>query len=199
MKRVPALLAAALACAGCTDDPRAATAATPTPAPVNACLPAGDGQLIAQLRGAVVADINWDNDSMRCEGGPRPDGVGLRLTFAGALPAAASADGTKQAPRQLRFIFGIDLHDTAPGDAQALPTNLTLIFEGEQQLFATRGDSRCAIETLERTPLMASDGRKQRVHARGYCTSPTNDLEGNQTLLVPTFEFTGLVTMEATP
>lgn len=131
---------------------------------------------------------------MRCEGGQRPEGDGLRLTFAGTLPAA---DG--HAARQLRFIFGINLHDSAQGPAQALPTNLTVILEGEQQMFATRGDERCAVETLERTPLLASDGRKQRVHVRGYCTSPAVDLAGEASLLMPTFEFTGLVTMEASP
>lgn len=191
MTRLAALLAA-LACTACSGDPEAAASAAPVAA--EGCLPAGDGQLIARLRGAVVADLNWGNADMRCEGGQRPAGDGLRLTFAGALPAA---DGKE--PRHLRFIFGIDLQDAAAGAAQALPTNLTVILEGEQQLFATRGDGRCAVETLERTPLMASGGRKQRVHVRGYCTSPALDLAGEASLLVPTFEFTGLVTMEATP
>lgn len=139
----------------------------------------------------MVADINWNGAGLTCEGGPRPDGQGLRLTFAGPLPVG-------EATRQLRFIFGIDLDDAASGAAQALPTNLTLILEGEQQLYATRGDGRCAIETLERVPLPDGGGR-QRVHARGYCTSPANSLDGSASLLVPTFEFTGLVTTEATP
>lgn len=131
---------------------------------------------------------------MECDGGQRPDGQGLRLTFAGALPAAG---GT--APRRLRFIFGVDLKDAAAGVAQVLPTNLTLILEGEKQVFATQGDARCAVETLERTPLLAGRGRQQRVHARGYCTSPATDLAGTDSLLVPTFEFTGLITLEAAP
>lgn len=131
---------------------------------------------------------------MQCEGGQRPDGQGLRLAFAGILPATAGAP-----ERPLRFIFGIDLKDAAPGSAQALPTNLTVIVEGAQQLFATQGGERCAVEQLERTPLLAGNGRQQRVHARGYCTAPATDLASHAGLLVSTFEFTGLVTLEAAP
>lgn len=194
MTRLPAILAAGLACTACADDPVAAPPVSLPPVAAAGCLAAGDGQLTARLRGAVVADLAWGNATLQCEGGERPNGEGLRLTFAGPLPATGA-----MAARQLRFIFGIDLKDSAPGAAQVLPTNLTVIFEGEQQVFATRGDTHCAVETLERTPLPASVGRQQRVHARGYCISPATDLAGEARLLVPTFEFTGLVTMETAP
>jgi hypothetical protein len=187
MSRFFAMLAIALACAACAADQgdpadKPASAATP------GCIAAGGGYLKAQLRGAVVADLNWNNDDMLCEGGPRPDGQGLRIALAGPLP-----DGVAAAARSVRFIFGVDLRDIAAGSAQALPTNLTLILEGAGQAFATRGDGRCAIEELTRTPLLASGGKLDRVQARGYCTSPATDLAGEATLLVPTFEFTGMV------
>jgi hypothetical protein len=158
------------------------------------CLPAGDGRLEAQLRGAFVADIYWDNAQMQCDGGPRPDGAGLRVTIAGT-----------QGERQLRFIFGIDLVDTASGPAQALPTNLTVIVEGEARLYATRGDDKCAVENLERVGLAAG---QERVTARGYCLGPAADMAGGAPLLVPTFSFTALarseladgpITMQAQP
>jgi hypothetical protein len=153
------------------------------------CLVAGDGNLQAQLRGALVADVAWRNDQMQCEGGQRPDGQGLRVTIAGPLPTdAALSTGNASRPK-LRFIFGIDLHDAAAGTAQALPTNLTIIIEGEQQLYATRGDDKCAVEILQRTPLAASGGKFDRVAVRGYCTGPAADLSGNIRLLVPTFSF----------
>ena len=60
-------------------------------------------------------------------------------------------------------------------------------------LFATRGDDRCAVEKLERVPLLAEGGRFERVHVRGYCTEPAAELAGDARLLVPTFEFTGRV------
>ena len=183
------LLAAAILALGtvaCAQSPPDAAGAV---SQLPGCLAAGDGNLQAELRGALVADVAWRNDQMQCEGGQRPDGQGLRVTIAGPLSAdAALPPGTAGGPK-LRFIFGIDLHDAAAGTAQALPTNLTIIIEGERQLYATRGDDKCAVEVLQRSPLPASGGKFDRVAVRGYCTGPAADLSGNARLLVPTFSF----------
>lgn len=196
MTRARALVAIGLACTACTggndkaQQPAAATVAA-------GCLAAGSGYLRAQLRGAVDADLDWSGTDMQCDGSPRPDGHGIRLTFAGRLPSQPAGSGQDARPaRQLRFIFGIDERDTAAGAALALPTNLTVILEGEQQLFATRGDQLCAVETLERVALPETDGSRNRVHARGYCLGPATNAAGDARLLVPTFEFTGVADTE---
>jgi hypothetical protein len=194
MTRAPAFVAFALACTACTggsDQPRDHAAAT------TGC-PTEGGYLRAQLRGAITADVDWSGADMQCEGSPRPDGHGIRLTFAGRLPASPSAanEHDVQPVHQLRFIFGIDERDIAAGAAQAMPTNLTVILEGEKQLFATRGDQHCAVESLERTPLTAASSRRNRVHARGYCLAPATNAAGDARLLVPTFEFTGVADTE---
>ena len=77
-----------------------------------------------------------------------------------------------------------------------MPTNLTVILEGEQQLFATRGDQHCAVESLERSPLPSAGSRRNLVHARGYCLGPATNAAGDARLLVPTFEFTGVADTE---
>lgn len=133
----------------------------------------------ASLRGALEADINWSNAQMSCDGDLRPDGKVLRITMVGPLDSG----------RQLRFILGIDLVDTAEGPAQVLPTNLTVIVEDESLLYATRGNDRCAVEDFMRTPL--GDGF-ERVSGRGYCLGPASDLAGETRVLVPTFSFTAL-------
>jgi hypothetical protein len=174
-------LSAALAMTACASDKD-----EPPPAGASAahgCIANGGGFMQARLRGALSADIDWNNDRMQCEGGPRPDGHGLRVTLAGPLPGDDTA--------RLRFIFGIGYTDVAAGAAQALPTNVTVIVEGGKQMFATRGDERCAVETLDRAPLTA--GNLVRVHVRGYCTGPANAMSGDSRLLIPTFEFTGVV------
>lgn len=159
------------------------------------CLAAGTGRLQAQLRGALVADLDWRDAQMECEGGLRPDGGGVRISIAGPLESAPGSD-----PRRLRFIFGIDLADSAAGEALALPTNLTLIIEGEQQqLYATRGDDKCAVEQLRRSPVLAGDERLDRVDARGYCTGPASDLAGSARVLVPTFSFTAQMRSDGEP
>ena len=176
---------AAGACTGKpeTDQSAAATAADAAPASTAGC---ANGFLKARLRGALDTDLDWRDAGMRCEGGPRPGGKGLRVTMAGPIPDSG------EPARQLRFIFGIATRDIAPGAAQALPTNVTIIMEGGGQMFATRGDGHCAVEKLERTPL-AGDASRQRVHARGYCLDPAGAMSGDGRLHVPTFEFSGVV------
>jgi hypothetical protein len=154
------------------------------------CLAAGDGALQARVRGAIDADVNWTNAQMSCEGGMRPGNKGIRVTLAGPLPKAAGGAAKES---RLRFVFGIALKDAAPGAAQVLPTNLTVIVEGQQRLFATRGDDKCAVEQFEVTPLLAGGAGHQRVHARGYCTGPASDLAGTARVLVSTFEFTSQI------
>jgi hypothetical protein len=164
------------ACSGDTVTPAVVAAET---AVAGGCMAGGEGRMEASVRGALEADINWSNAQMVCDGGLRPDGRGVRITMAGPLDAT----------RQLRFILGIDLEDAAAGPAQVLPTNLTLIVEGESLLYATRGDDKCAVEDLERTPV--SDG-VERISGRGYCLGPASDLVGATRVLVPTFSFTAM-------
>jgi hypothetical protein len=186
-------LIAALATGACARD-QTVTPVTPAAAQATSgCLASGAGRLQASLRGALVADLDWQNGQMQCEGGPRPDGRGLRLTIAGPLPPLADAKGAASAPRQLRFIFGIDLADIADGAVQVLPTNLTVIVEGGQQLFATRGHDKCAVESLQRLPLATGGDKLERVDVRGYCIGPASALNGDARVLVPTFAFTALV------
>lgn len=195
MTRASAIVAIGLACTACSggQEQMAEQAAATSGCPV-----AGGGYLRAQLRGAITADLDWSGAGMQCDGSPRPDGHGVRLTFAGHLPSpqpAGSGDDARPV-RQLRFIFGIDERDAAAGAALAMPTNLTVILEGEGQLYATRGDQHCAVESLERSPLPATNSGRNRVHARGYCLGPATNAAGDARLLVPTFEFTGVADTE---
>lgn len=152
------------------------------------CLPSGNGYLSARIRGALNLDIDWRNSQLECEGGARPDGKGLRLSFAGPV----HSDG-----RRLRLVFGI-ASATEGAAAQALPTNLTVMFEGEQRLFATRGEDRCTVDDLRQERIGALDDKARlwRVIARGFCVAPANALSGEERILVTRFDFAGRVTFE---
>jgi hypothetical protein len=148
-------------------------------------LPAGNGFLRARIRGALTLDVNWHDEEIECDGGARPDGTGIRLSFAGPL----QSDG-----RRLRLVFGIaGTGEGTPG--KALPTNLTVIFEGEQRLFSTRGEERCTVDSLkqERTGALAGPTRTYRVIARGFCIDPVSALSSNETILVNSFDFAGRI------
>jgi hypothetical protein len=151
------------------------------------CLPSGNGFLRARLRGALNLDLDWHNAELECDGSPRPDASGLRLSFAGPI----QSDG-----RRLRLLFGIAA--AAEGiEGRELPTNLTIIFEGEQRLFATRGDDKCTVDELsqERVGDLGGKARTWRVVARGFCTTPAATLAQDARILLSRFDFAGKVTI----
>ena len=167
--------------------------ATPAGQAANACLPGSGAFLRATLRSALNADIDWRDTQISCEGSDRPDGRGLRITVAGPLPAVLGLG-----PRRLRFVFGIDTPGPG-GTEQALPTNLTVILEGEQQLFATRGDDKCTTDRLRRSDPPPGAASPTHVEARGFCTRPASTLDGSARLLISTFDFAASLSTEPTP
>ncbi len=147
------------------------------------CLPNGAGYLRARIRGAVNLDIDWRNAQLECEGGSRPSGGGIVVSFAGPLP---------RSDKRIRIIFGIG--GAAEGrEGRALPTNITVIFEGERRLFSTRGDDKCTVDDLRQEPLGPPDGavRRYRVVARGFCFEPMSDMMRNERIVISRFDFSG--------
>ena len=169
----------------CAAAPPPATVAVPTADPPG-CLHAGNGFLRAKIRGAVNLDLDWHNAEMQCEGGARPNNSGVRVSFAGPK----SSDD-----RRVRMVFGVG-RATEGRDGRALPTNLTVIFEGEQRLFATRGQDRCTVDQLaqERVGDLGGPLRTYRIVAHGFCISPASSLDDATHILVSSFDFAGRVT-----
>jgi len=161
------------------------------------CLPGERGYLRASLRGAIEADLDWRGASIQCEGGARPDGRGIRISFLGPTDALG---------RRLRLVFGVA---APPGSARTVTaaTNVTLIVEGGARVYTTRGDERCAIDAMVQEPLpMASPagptdnpanaGRMFRIAARGYCIDPATLLDGSAPLYINRFDFAGVARFE---
>jgi hypothetical protein len=149
------------------------------------CLAAGNGYLRARIRGALNLDLDWRNADVACEGGARPGARGIRVSFAGPL----QSDG-----RRLRIVFGIgSLEEGRAG--RALPTNLTVIFEGEKRLFATRGEDKCTTDDLrqERVGDLSGRERAYRVIARGFCTAPATAVSQSERIIMSSFDFAGRI------
>src|SRR2546421_5696163 len=146
----------------------AARPAPAVPAPAGGskgCLPGGNGYLRARIRGALNLDIDWHDPEIECEGGPRPDGSGLRVSFAGPR----HADG-----RRLRLVFGVgSVHEGRTG--RALPTNLTVIFEGEERVFATRGEDHCTVDELRQERLGGVGGTRRPLRAVAHSIFTSTD------------------------
>ncbi len=167
--------------------PTAPATATLTSA-AKGCLASGNGYLRARIRGALKLDIDLHDGELECDGGTRPDSSGIRVSFAGPV----RSDG-----RRLRMVFGVR-SATEGNPGHELPTNLTVIFEGEQRLFATRGDDKCTVDSLTQERLGALGGavRSYRVVARGFCIAPAGTLDDKEKILVSSFDFAGKVTFE---
>jgi hypothetical protein len=164
--------------------------ASPLPAPAKGCLPGGGGYFKARIRGALNLDINWHNAEMECQGGLRPDGSGLRVSFA----------GPGRSGQRLRLVFGMSQVQEGH-NARDLPTNLTVIVEGAQRLFATRGDDHCTVDDLHQERLGSPAGapRTWRIVARGFCIAPANTLNSDASILVSRFDFAGSAVFEDPP
>jgi hypothetical protein len=186
LHRAPAAawFAALLACAL---DASAEPPATPSAgaAATTGCFLAGDGYLRARLRGAVELDLDWKNSDMECAGGPRPGGHGIRVSIGGP----SRGDG-----RRIRLVFGVSR--VAEGAAgETLPTNVTLLFEGEQRLFATQGEDKCTVDSLSQQRVETLGGPRAiyRVVARGFCLGPATSLTRDERVVITSFDFAGRV------
>jgi hypothetical protein len=208
-----ALLSAAAICGGCgrqgaphdlsatvASDARPAnvaltTGGVATPADVSnlgvtaaaaaaSCLPTHDGYLRLRMRGASNMDIDWRDADMLCDGGPRPGQQGIRVTFAGP---------GRRGEHSLRFVFAIA---AAPGvrAAHNVPTNVTVIFEGESKLYSTAGDGKCTIDAFSEQRLPGKvNAHLHRITARGFCTAPATVVAGRSGVLLSRFDFAGRV------
>jgi hypothetical protein len=155
----------------------------------NGCFVSGDGYLRARLRGALDLDLDWKNAEMECAGGPRPPGKndsrGVRVSIGGPLRGEG---------RRIRLVFGIAGVGEG-GGGEALMTNVTLLFEGEKRIFATKGDDKCTVDTLsqQRVETLGDQRAVYRVVARGFCLGPATSLTLGERLYLTSFDFAGRV------
>jgi hypothetical protein len=181
---------AAFSCAALSVIAQGATGTPTRPSTVPAsasagCFASGDGYLRARVRGAVELDLDWKNAEMECAGGPRPSGHGVRVSIGGPV----RGDG-----RRIRLVFGIaDVGEGASGST--LRTNVTLLFEGEQRVFATQGDDKCTVDSLSQQRVENLGGPRAiyRVVARGFCLGPATSLSRGERVLLTSFDFAGRV------
>jgi hypothetical protein len=155
------------------------------------CLPSGDGFLRARLDGALQLRLDWSNDGLQCEGMPRPEGKGIRMSFSRALDTEG---------RRLLIVFGIGgLSESSSG--RALPANLTIVEEGGKQIFGTLGDDKCVVDNISQqliTP-WRRESRIYRVSGRGFCMQPARAVGGDAGVLMSSFDFAGQVRYEDSP
>ncbi|WP_218042553.1 hypothetical protein [Steroidobacter gossypii] len=161
------------------EDDNATNAAAPA-----ICLPDGRGYLNARLSGALQTELVWGNEGMECTGAVRPDG-GLRIRF--SHPDSASGG-------RLVLLFGVaGLREGQ--SAKALPVNVTVIREGQGEFYSTQGDNKCTLDEVAQEPIagIPHRSRSYRISARGFCTGPAREVNGDGVVLLSRFDYVGRV------
>ena len=189
---------------------------------------ATDGAFLhARLAGALERELDFRGVGLSCDGMRRPDGKGLRVSFAGLLDK-----------ERLTLVFGVPrLAEGASG--HAVPVNVTVIREGGQ-VYGTRGEGRCMLDKVMQTrievpvspqapadrpvppgaidaAIAAGDGvspagaassdvlapRRWRIDARGFCLEPARAVvagtAAGDAILLATFDFRGQLEWEPDP
>lgn len=179
------LLACVITALTIADTTSADPPASAKPAAAAGCFAVGGGYLRARIRGAVDLDLNWKNEEMLCEGAPRPSGNGIRVSIGGP----ERGDG-----HRIRLVFGI-ARVTENRSGERLPTNVTILFEGEKRIFATQGDDKCTVDSLtqERVETVGPGPAVYRVVGRGFCLGPASSLSRAERVIVTSFDFAGRV------
>lgn len=145
--------------------------------PAHACVPDGGGSLRLQISGDFDAQVDWGNEGMRCDGGPRPDGDALRLMF--------SRDDDS-----LLFVIGIT--GLVRGWTGAgLAANLTVVRQGEGKFYGSLGADACVVDVEENLAL-ATAPDSYRVSGRGFCERPIEAVARAGEIRISPFEFTGI-------
>lgn len=199
VKKLPlwTLLAALIAVSACGDpppdnQPDEAESASFLPPPAVARVDCGEaGILRAQLYGAIEGDLNWQANEMKCQGMPRPNGAGARLRFAGEF-----GDDTRAV--LLTFIIALpDLKRATVADE--LPSNVTIVEEGNGRFFSTPNLDSCWTDVAEQSPLESTDDSVDLFSIAGklYCISPLGELNGDDSVSIPELNFSGVLDWSA--
>ena len=137
-----------------------------------ACTP--DSFLTTRLYGAIAITLDWQSDTLTCEGMPRPAGEGARIRLSGPINDAADAN-------TVAFILG--LPDLQRGrTAREIATNVTFMEEGTGRFFGTADTSGCWTDVDFHDPLEAGNGSAYRIGGTVYCVSALAELNGGASI-----------------
>lgn len=176
-----AVIITAAACQRTPPDNTKSSAAAFLPKQTASAQGCGDnGELRATLYGAMNGTIRWDANTMDCEGMPRPAGRGARLRFAGPVGDDA-----------LQLAVIIALPELERGRvAKELPSNVTIIEEGNGRFFSTANLDSCWTDVVAQTLI---DGSTDRYVVKGalYCIAPLDEVNGDASISIDNLNFKG--------
>lgn len=144
------------------------------------------GRLSVRMYGALRGEFDLRGGELSCEGMPRPEGMGARLRFAGDPGEGVGS-----------LVVIVALPGLVRGETLAeLPSNVTLIEEGEGRFFSTPDLDHCWTDVLRQAP---ADDRADVYEIDGavYCIGPLGEVNGSSSISIERLEFRGLLDWSA--
>lgn len=145
--------------------------------------PACVGDLQVGFSGAFDARLG-PPARQSCDGGPRPDGDGLRIAY------RSQAIGGDDQILTILAIPGIARGQTGT----ELPLNVTVVREGKGEFFGARGPGRCTVDIATHEP--AGEPDFWRLAGRGRCQDDLEAVAREGEITVSAFEFSAVVSWE---
>lgn len=170
------MLFVALAATACGGDPAPPVETAPADA-ASTC--GGDGYLQAKLSGALTADLDWTDATLRCESMLRPDDRGVRLRFSGEV-----------ARERLAIIVAIpDLEAGMTGtDIDAV---VTVTVDGSGRFFSTPNLGACWTDITSNEPLPGEPGAYV-IAGELACVGPLGEFNGDAFVEIRDLRFSGV-------
>lgn len=151
------------------------------PREMNACVMDRGGFLRGELYGAVRETIDWQGETMACDGMPRPEGNGIRLAF------REHAD-----PQNQGLMFVIGIADAVPGnDTIERTANVTLNDQPGGRFFGTQGEQSCWVTLTEQVELTGTVEEVWRFDGLLYCATALPAATGSGSVTLGELEFSG--------
>ena len=148
------------------------------------CAAVDDAYLSGVVYGAVERTIEWRGTDMSCEGGPRPDGDGLRLVFAAPVDA-----------RGARLVFVVAIAGPIDGmTSNERAVNVTVIDESTARFYSSAGQERCwtSVDSLVRY-----DDRL-RLGGELYCSGSLPSVSDGSSITLGDFRYSGSLVPDET-
>jgi hypothetical protein len=163
------------------------TTALPRAAPaLQPCVMDRSGTLRGRVFGSLELDVDLQGSALACDGGPRPEGKGLRLFFAGA-PGAG--------PGGIVLVIGIDgTLDSLKGKER--PASITLNDESSHRFFHADA-GRCFTRVNDVAPLPGAPGRKFRIDGVAWCVGALPSVVDEASVTLGDFSYSGRVSLDA--
>ncbi len=141
------------------------------------------GELQVSFSGAFDARLG-PPARQSCDGGPRPDGDGLRIAY------RSVAIGGDDQILTILAIPGIVRGQTGTD----LPLNVTVVREGKGEFFGARGPGRCTVDIAAHEA--AGEPDFWRLAGQGRCQDELEAIAREGQIRVSDFEFSALVSWE---